>query len=65
MPVTIGWNTTSTLHDLPGASGEPEHLSLCIEKGSAATMLVKATGSVLDLLVTVTTSGELEWVTAT
>ena len=27
-PVTVGWNTTSTLHELPAASGAPEHPSV-------------------------------------
>ena len=47
------------MHERPGASGEREHWSLCIEKVSAATILVNVIESVLDLFETVMVSGAL------
>jgi hypothetical protein len=47
------------LHDPPAASGEPEHPSLCIEKGDEATMLVKSIEADLELFVTVIVCGAL------
>ena len=53
------------MHERPGASGAREHWSLCIEKVSAATILVNVIESVLDLFETVMVSGALAAVATT
>lgn len=58
-PVVLGWKRTATLHDAPAVRGEPEHPSVWIEKGGAATIVANSTETDFDLLVTVIVTGAL------
>jgi hypothetical protein len=58
-PEVVGWKRTATSHDAPAVRGEPEHPSVWIEKGDAATIVVNSTEADFDLLVTVIVTGAL------